>query len=319
MKNKIYKIFLFLFLFLSINCLLFVKNNNINTNDYTKIKKNINDYTNYEKSNVDVVLLSEWEYAFISVLTSADAICEWSFSEIPSKANITVLVMTPTSFTLFEDDFNSSYIYTELSDGSHMSDSGTWIAPYEETWYFVFWNNNDMTTHITYEVTTSNFFELTITRPTASSIWLTGANQSIRWAFTDKEIRLDLYHRVVQINHHTMTIVQNISGEIGFYNWIIPSDLSSSSTYLIRISEVGGNNYSFSGMFGLVNLDQIENLSTTQVSSKAEITTYTGSYPLVTIPRMSTKNDEFTNQNIEFLIFTIILITCFRIILRRRK
>jgi len=76
----------------------------------------------------------------------------WEFSGSNSLVGIKVYAMIDTEFAKFKN--SQSFNSYQLSDGSHVQDSGTFIPKSNNEWYIVFLNadSNHQTTYLTYDV-----------------------------------------------------------------------------------------------------------------------------------------------------------------------
>ncbi|MHA2365225.1 MAG: hypothetical protein ACXAC7_14795 [Candidatus Hodarchaeales archaeon] len=323
MKNNYLLILAFLIFFSLFITSNIVENNQIREREDKKFKNSDNEIL---KSSSTVVSLSAGGYLNFSDYLSNEAIVEWSFNDIRSRANITLMVMTQNSLNNFVSNPNSSFFSFILSDGTLKDDSGTWVAPYEATWFFVFWNNNDMNTQITYELDITNFFELEITRPASSGYWLVGSNQSIQWLYYNDFINLELYKNDI----FQFVIATNIPGEVGNYYWTIPSTLESNATYSIRISDNNGNfaNSVFINIFqenpNPTTIQPTPSITSPSTTKITKTTTSSKSSTVIissrTKSKITTVNESaFTSLNLEFFSLALLLVCFIKFLMKRKK
>ncbi len=94
--------------------------------------------------------------------------------------------------------------------------------------------NNDFRGWLVDDIEILGIPSLTITTPDSTSVWETGTSQSITWSSTgsSSDVKLELYENDVLV----MEIVANTPND-GEFSWAIPSDLTDSTLYQIKITD----------------------------------------------------------------------------------
>jgi hypothetical protein len=188
---------------------------------------------------------------------------EWDFST-SNAVTIEVWAFNSSEFSDFSSGF-SAWGY-KLSSGE-TSDSGTWYPLYTETWYLLFWNNDNSApyTDLTASITLIWLGEITITTPSSSDEWTMGETYDIEWTSSHSSptdpnpyATIELVERQGTLpptwGPSLMTIAASTSND-GSYSWTLPNSVPPLSLlspgYGIKISSTNEPSkvYDYSAVF----------------------------------------------------------------------
>ncbi|TFF89396.1 MAG: hypothetical protein EU549_00735, partial [Promethearchaeota archaeon] len=113
--------------------------------------------------------------------------------------------------------------------------------------------------------TISEFMTITVTSPTSSSSWETGDYHYIYWTSTGyiSSVKIELFRY-----SNLITTISSSTSDDGAYYWSIPSSLTTSSNYRIKISSASDSNiYDYSDYFTISELLSITVTSPSSSSS----------------------------------------------------
>jgi len=215
-------------------------------------------------------------YTHLEAMCGAGDVIDWSFTGTNTDVGIYVLIMDDLDyawFDLYDGDLSVVSEYWILSAGTHYSTYG-WAAPHEhDNWCLVFWNADpdQENTYLTYNAYIT-YGDFDISTPSSSTSWQAGTTHNIDFEtigyHPEVEIELvDDYVFVTTINAH-YTIPSYSPGGTYSYSWSIPSWLSDSTTYQIKITDY--NNaaiWEYSDYFEITASDSITVTSPTSSSS----------------------------------------------------
>ncbi|MFW9915125.1 MAG: GPI anchored serine-threonine rich family protein, partial [Candidatus Thorarchaeota archaeon] len=188
---------------------------------------------------------------------------EWDFST-SNAVTIEVWAFNSSEFSDFSSGF-SAWGY-KLSSGK-TSDSGTWYPLYTETWYLLFWNNDDSApfTYLTASITLIWLGEIAISTPSSSDEWTMGETHDIEWTSSHSSptdpnpyVKIELVERQGTLpptwGPTLITITASTSND-GSYSWTLPNSVPPLSLlspgYGIKISSTNEPSkvYDYSAVF----------------------------------------------------------------------
>ncbi|MHA1775941.1 MAG: Loki-CTERM sorting domain-containing protein [Promethearchaeota archaeon] len=92
----------------------------------------------YNYFNGYYVGYNSWRYTYFLDPLADGIMVDWEFTGSNTYVGITAMAMDDEQYWDFSNGY--SYTYYSLSSGGYWSDSGRFTIPYEDVWYFVFWN-----------------------------------------------------------------------------------------------------------------------------------------------------------------------------------
>ncbi len=151
-------------------------------------------------------------------------------------------------FTIVSPTINDgTYNWTVQTDLEESSDYRIRIEDYSDSSVF------DYSDY--FEIYQQNEKQIVIVNPNSTDIWETGNEVVLHWTSTGNisNVKIELYLN----NSHQISISESAIN-IGTYNWSIPTNLSNSTLYQIKLMDTTDNStYAFSDYFKIVNV-QIE-------------------------------------------------------------